>query len=180
MLSRSWYETTIFYEGFDEPNTGYTFGMVLDDPNAPSGYDKKPVFDLLHQVVTNQPLFGGNGFDCSDGLDNDGDGKVDFPDDVQCANAMGPSETGVVAMPDLAMTADGGAGSDAAGADAAIPGTDAAGPVGRDLAAGGSPDLAGGGGAGDGGGCAVGGRGRPFAGWALLLLVGLARRRRAR
>jgi len=30
--------------------------------------------------------------DCSDGLDNDGDGKTDFPDDPGCSSASDPSE----------------------------------------------------------------------------------------
>ena len=32
---------------------------------------------------------------CSDGVDNDADGDTDFPDDAQCADADGTSETGV-------------------------------------------------------------------------------------
>ncbi len=39
---------------------------------------------------------GGGGADaeCSDGIDNDGDGQVDFPDDPQCDSAQDDSESG--------------------------------------------------------------------------------------
>ncbi|MDQ3410272.1 MAG: hypothetical protein M3469_09855, partial [Actinomycetota bacterium] len=38
---------------------------------------------------------GGDGADpeCSDGIDNDGDGRVDFPDDPQCDSAQDDSES---------------------------------------------------------------------------------------
>jgi hypothetical protein len=171
MLTRPWWTTTIFYEGFDEPNGGTTWGMVLDDPNAPAGYDAKPVFDLFQKVTGAQPLFGGSGFDCSDGLDNDGDGKVDFPDDTDCASAMGPSESPQVAQPDLAMAGDGAA----ALPDAASPGGDGGVAPARDLEAGGAAnDLAGDGGGESSGGCALSGRGRAPGCAALLVLLALA------
>jgi hypothetical protein len=36
----------------------------------------------------------GGGVECSDGIDNDGDGAVDFPDDPQCDSAQDDSESG--------------------------------------------------------------------------------------
>ena len=35
---------------------------------------------------------GGANLECSDGIDNDGDGRVDFPDDPQCESAQDDSE----------------------------------------------------------------------------------------
>lgn len=55
MASRPWWTTTIFYEGFDEPPAMYHFGVVVDNPSAPAGYDPKPVFDLLKQAATEPP-----------------------------------------------------------------------------------------------------------------------------
>ncbi len=34
----------------------------------------------------------GGGRECSDGIDNDGDGRIDFPDDPQCESASDDSE----------------------------------------------------------------------------------------
>ena len=38
------------------------------------------------------PAFGGTGTDCADLLDNDDDGKIDFPADPDCKSALGTSE----------------------------------------------------------------------------------------
>ena len=37
---------------------------------------------------------GGGGTQCSDGVDNDGDGKIDFPNDPGCASSADDSEAG--------------------------------------------------------------------------------------
>lgn len=37
---------------------------------------------------------------CSDGIDNDGDGKIDFPDDPGCESAIDPDETDIPACSD--------------------------------------------------------------------------------
>lgn len=96
--TRPWWTTTIFYEGFDTMSPMYTFGIVQD---AGAGtYIKKPVFDFLKQAVTGAS-FGGTAPACSDFLDNDGDGLIDFPDDTDCFDPTGTTE-GVPVTMDLA------------------------------------------------------------------------------
>lgn len=111
MLWRPWWETTLFYEGFDEPGTGYTWGVVVDDPMAQSGYDPKPVFSLLAKAASSQPAFGGKGDDCNDGLDNDLDGLVDYPADPDCTSLLAKSEG--LPPPDGGVTGGGGTGGTA-------------------------------------------------------------------
>lgn len=108
MLSRPWWETTIFYEAFDEPASGYTWGVAVHDPAAPPGYVEKDVMGFLRGVVGAQPAFGGDGADCLDGLDNDGDGAVDWPADPGCTSALAVSEEDA--------PGEGGGGAGAAGA----------------------------------------------------------------
>jgi len=62
MLSRPWWQTTIFYESFDEPGQPYHWGVVVHQPSAGKTYTPKPVFSLLSQV--------GSGMDA--GLSADG------------------------------------------------------------------------------------------------------------
>ncbi|HEV2769556.1 MAG TPA: hypothetical protein VGV40_05160, partial [Solirubrobacteraceae bacterium] len=50
---------------------------------------------------------GGGGAQCTDGVDNDGDGRVDFGSDPQCSSASDDSESG----------GPGGGGADAQCAD---------------------------------------------------------------
>lgn len=92
MLSRPWWETTIFYEAFDEPAAGYEWGVAVHDPAAPEGFAAKDVMGFLAHAVAEQPVFGGDGADCSDGLDNDGDGLLDWPADPGCTSALAISE----------------------------------------------------------------------------------------
>ena len=106
MLTRPWWLATIFYEGFDEPAGQYHYGVCVDDPDAGLGYDEKPVMAMLRKAAENQPLFGGTGNDCTDGLDNDGDGLIDSAD-PDCAT--GTSE----GLPPVDAGGDAGAGDDA-------------------------------------------------------------------
>ena len=92
MLPRPWWTNTLFYEAFDEPNTGIAFGVVLHDDAAPGGYQAKQVMGFLQEVTAAQPAFGGDGTDCADGLDNEGDGLVDYPDDPDCTSLLDVSE----------------------------------------------------------------------------------------
>ncbi len=93
MLTRKWWQATIFYESFDVPPPAqYHFGVSVDDPAVDAGFDEKPVMALLRKAAQNQPLFGGNGTDCEDGLDNDGDGLIDYPADPDCTSPTSPSE----------------------------------------------------------------------------------------
>ncbi len=92
MLTRPWWSGTVFYEAFDEPPAPYTWGVVVHDPAAPGGYRAKRALGFLKKVTSAQPAYGGNKTDCDDGLDNDLDGKVDFPADPQCTAASGASE----------------------------------------------------------------------------------------
>ena len=165
MLDRPWWTGTIFYEGFDEPPAPYEWGVCVHDDAQPGGYAPKAVLGLLQQVTAKEPLFGGSGKACENGLDDDGDGLVDFPDDPDCILPSDPDEQGSV------TGGAGGAGGAAGGA-------------------GGGPAAGSGGGASTGGGCAVS-RGRnaespvslPGAGLAVAALAALRRRaswRRAR
>ena len=109
MLTRPWWTTTIFYEAFDIADSGYTWGVGLVDDQAPGGYRPKAVMALLQKVVSSQSAFGGYGDDCNDGLDNEGDGLVDYPQDPDCTSALGKSEGAPpVEQPDAGA---GGAGS---------------------------------------------------------------------
>lgn len=167
MLTRPWWEATIFYEGFD--NAGFTWGIATPDAAAPSGYQPKPVMSLLQKVTSSQPLFGGTGNDCDDGLDNEGDGQVDHPADPDCASLSGSSE----GLPPV----DAGAGGSGGGTG---------GPGGSGN--GGAPASGGAGGGGDErdpGGCACDATGRggspglALAALALGLAIARARSRRA-
>jgi hypothetical protein len=180
MLIRSWWTTTIFYEGFDEPPAPYKWGVVVHDAGAPSGYVPKAVFSLLQKVTSSQPAFGGTKTDCDDGLDNDLDGQIDYPADTTCSSLSSPSE-GVAPAPD-AGSSSGGASSSSGGEPP---------PDGADAGGGGAGGGAGGGGgsSGDGGGCAVAAvaavaAGRASAGAGVLGLAVVAalraRRRRSR
>ena len=92
MLVRPWWETTIFYESFDEPPAPYTWGIVVHDETQPKKYSPKAVMAFLQGVTAKQPAFGGTGTDCDDLLDNDDDGNIDFPADPDCKSASGTSE----------------------------------------------------------------------------------------
>jgi MYXO-CTERM domain-containing protein len=87
MLTRPWWQATIFYEGFDVPPPAqFHFGVCVDDSATSLGYDEKPVMALLRKAAQNQAVFGGTGTDCNDGLDNDGDGTIDSAD-PDCATS---------------------------------------------------------------------------------------------
>jgi len=111
MLTRSWWQNTIFYEAFDEPPAQYHFGVCVDHPDAGLGDDEKPVMALLRKAVANQPLFGGTNTDCNDGLDDDGDGLVDQAD-PDCANGTSEwlAEVDAGAAPDAGDAEGGGSG----------------------------------------------------------------------
>ncbi len=119
MLTRPWWTSTIFYEAFDEPPAQYHYGVCVDDPNATLGYDEKPVMELLRKAAQSQPIFGGTGNDCDDGLDNDGDGHIDATDS-DCATGtnegLPPVDAGT--SDDAGDAEDGasGGGCDASGA----------------------------------------------------------------
>ncbi|MCC6522806.1 MAG: hypothetical protein IT373_09110 [Polyangiaceae bacterium] len=117
MLARPWWTNTIFYEAFDVAGQPYHWGVCLDDPAAPSGYQPKNVLAFLEHVTSTQPAFGGSGGDCGDGLDNDGDGLVDYPADPDCTSVLDASEAGSGA---------GGSGTGGAGAAAGAAGAPAA------------------------------------------------------
>ena len=90
MLTRPWWTNTIFYEAFDESVAPYRFGVALHGSGA--SFQEKPVMAFLRQATGKQLLFGGNGTDCEDGLDNEGDGLIDFPADPDCTSAKSTSE----------------------------------------------------------------------------------------
>ena len=92
MLVRPWWEATVFYEAFDMPGEDYLWGFALHDPSAPEGFLEKPVCGVMLKAVEQQPALGGSGTDCTDGLDNEGDGKIDHPEDPDCTSASTESE----------------------------------------------------------------------------------------
>ncbi|MFO0759997.1 MAG: beta-galactosidase, partial [Byssovorax sp.] len=108
MPSRPWWAATIFYEAFDEPNGGYSWGVVMHDDTKPGGYEPKPVFPFLKKVALAQKAFGGNKPDCDDGLDNDSDGFIDYPADPDCTSVLATSEG--EPPPDGGLGGAGGAG----------------------------------------------------------------------
>ncbi len=114
-LARPWWETTIFYEAFDEPGTTYDFGFTLRDPKAAGGFQQKPACALVAKAAAQQPAFGGKGTDCSDGLDNEGDGKIDLGD-PDCFTASTKSE-GLPPPPPVDAGVDDDAGATDAGSD---------------------------------------------------------------
>ncbi len=47
MVTRPWWQATVFYEAFDVPGQPYHWGFALQDPDASTGYDPKPVCGVL-------------------------------------------------------------------------------------------------------------------------------------
>ncbi len=97
-LARPWWENTIFYEAFDEPASGYEWGLVVHDPGAPAGFQPKKVVGFLKTATATVPGLGGSGKQCNDGLDDDGDGLADYPDDPDCTSLLDPDESGPLGM----------------------------------------------------------------------------------
>ncbi|MCK5795643.1 MAG: cellulase family glycosylhydrolase [Deltaproteobacteria bacterium] len=112
-LKRPWWTHTFFYEIVDDNNIADKWGMAVrtgKNPQFPGSYQFKPTWKLLKKVLAKASAFGGTGTDCDDGLDNDGDKKVDFPADKECSSASDPRETVGGAPVDSGMpTPDGGA-----------------------------------------------------------------------
>lgn len=118
MLTRSWWDATVFYEAFDVPGEDYLWGFALQDTSAPDGFLEKPVCGVMRKAVEQQPAMGGTGTDCTDGLDNEGDGTIDYPGDEDCESAkstsegMPPADAGVDAnLPDAGDEGGTGASS---------------------------------------------------------------------
>lgn len=189
-LARPWWTHTFFYEIVDDNNWNEKWGISTRKAGSgpfafPADYQLKPAWALLKKAVAAQPAFGGSGVDCDDGLDNDLDGKVDFPADPQCTSLQGASEGVAPPKPDL-----GAPPVDAAAADQTTTATKDLGSshdAGPDSAASdAAPDLA----AAEAGspkpsssssGCALGGhRANVGAPWGLLLLLACALVRRSR
>jgi hypothetical protein len=123
MLTRPWWQATIFYEAFDvAPPAQYHFGVCVDDSSASLGYDEKPVMAMLRKAAQNQPIFGGTGTDCTDGLDNDGDGLIDAAD-PDCATGtnegLPPVDAGAPEAGDVET--DGGGGGGGCNASGSMP-----------------------------------------------------------
>lgn len=137
MLSRPWWTTTIFYEGFDEPGSGYAFGIAVHD-GSPAGYTPKPAFDLIKKARDAQPRLGGTIGDCADGLDEDADGLIDFPADPDCISKADLEEgilsdgTGVTEEGGGGGASTGGAGGAGDAGETASDGCDCRAGAGRD------------------------------------------------
>lgn len=92
-LKRSWYQNSFFYEIVDDNAIADKWGMAVRMGSSyPASYSRKPVWNLLKQALRS-PAFGGAGSECDDGLDNDGDRRIDFPKDPDCASAADPKES---------------------------------------------------------------------------------------
>ena len=170
MLVRPWWESTIFYESFDEPASGYEWGLVVHDPAAPTGYQSKEVLGFLKTATGTVPGLGGSGKQCNDGLDDDGDGLADYPEDPDCTSLLDPDESGPLGMGGSGGGGGGGAGT--GGTGGAVAG------------AGGGTSSGGAGGAGGGAGdcgCRTAPAG-DASGWigGFVAAMGLVRRRRSR
>lgn len=122
MLPRPWWTTTIFYEAFDEPAAPYTWGVTVHDAGGGPGYVKKPAFDVLSDARAKQQRFGGSAPDCADGLDEDADGLIDWPDDPDCDSAL-DQEEGVLGATASSSATGGGGGVGGGGAGGAAPST---------------------------------------------------------
>lgn len=119
MLTRPWWEQTIFYEAFDEPASGYEWGLVVHDAADPLGYKPKKVLDYLRNATATVPGLGGKGPACNDGLDDDGDGLADYPADPDCTSILDPDESGPLGQGTGGGGGQGGAGESAGGAGGA-------------------------------------------------------------
>ena len=92
-LQRAWYTNTFFYEindcGIDQPSCTID-GFGLMRPTAgqpgtrsfPADFRRKPAFDALADFIANNPAVVGAQppAQCGDGVDNDGDGRIDLQD----------------------------------------------------------------------------------------------------
>ncbi|MBI5490841.1 MAG: hypothetical protein HY905_26140 [Deltaproteobacteria bacterium] len=84
-LAREWYTNSFFYEILDSEDEIDGFGITRRDGSG--GFIRKPAFDALRDRIASEPaLSGGPTTQCSDGLDNDGDGLADLAD-PGCADA---------------------------------------------------------------------------------------------
>ena len=78
-LAREWYTNSFFYEILDSEDEIDGFGITRRDGSG--GYIRKPAFNALRDRIASEPaLSGGPTTQCSDGMDNDGDGLADMAD----------------------------------------------------------------------------------------------------
>ena len=70
----------------------------MHDPNAVKAYVPKQVFGYLQKTTAVVPGLGGSGKQCNDGLDDDGDGLTDYPEDPDCTSLLDPDESGPLGM----------------------------------------------------------------------------------
>ena len=108
-LARSWYTNTFFYEILDcrpmQPSCDIDgYGLIRNTNNTPmhqarwpQDFRRKPAFDELKQFIIANPVLSTRPpppptTQCSDGADNDGDGRVDLAD-RGCTNAQDDDES---------------------------------------------------------------------------------------
>ncbi|MFH1809479.1 MAG: sugar-binding protein [Pseudomonadota bacterium] len=103
-LARDWYTNTFFYEIYDckpdQPTCdidgfGLMHALSADQNRSfPSSYRLKPAFTALKQFIATHPEITDQGARpaCSDGQDNDGDGRTDLAD-RGCSNALDDDES---------------------------------------------------------------------------------------
>lgn len=107
---RPFWTHTFFDEAYDDAGGTRRYGIAVE--GVAGTYTKKPAFDLLALAGSSTAL-GGATPECADGLDNDEDGLIDFPDDTDCFDPTTTSE-GPYSLPDFASASRDLAGSDAA------------------------------------------------------------------
>jgi len=71
--------------------TSMLFAQVVVAPATE--YDQVAI-DVFFPLTGQLMARGGSSPECSDGIDNDGDNKIDFPEDKGCSSADGISEAG--------------------------------------------------------------------------------------
>ena len=105
-LARPWWTNTFFYEisdcGVDEPSCPIDgFGVARPTRNLsggarsfPADYRRKPAYDEIRGFVTANPGIVGTGplAACANGLDDDGDGRIDS-EDRGCVDGLDADES---------------------------------------------------------------------------------------
>jgi MYXO-CTERM domain-containing protein len=111
-LKRAWYTNSFFYEILDSGDQLDGFGITRKEGST---YTKKPAYDALKARIAKEPaLSGGPKTQCSDGKDNDADGKVDMADpgckdgsdDNESDDPPPPQKPQVVSLPAPSVALD--------------------------------------------------------------------------
>jgi hypothetical protein len=93
-LSREWFTNSFFYEILDSEDEIDGFGITRRDG---AGFLRKPAYAAVRDRIASTPSLSTRGCapplpQCADGIDNDGDGKIDLAD-RGCASASDGDES---------------------------------------------------------------------------------------